>query len=133
MTDLSTANLKRLLAEATPGPWTVEESNWGDIIVANEAGHKMTWGNGDQVRFKFEAGVYNEDLELAADPQLAALAPQLAQEVLRLRAGVERILEMCLLERDAAFQDAPMRAGEVTAFNLCSERLTDLLTGDQDG
>ena len=60
----------------------------------------------------------------------------LAQEVIRLRAGVEQILEMCLLERDAAFQDSPMRAGEVAAFNLCAERLTDLLAahilGDHD-
>lgn len=56
----------------------------------------------------------------------------LAQEVVRLRTGVERLLEMCLLERDAAFQDSPMRAGEVAAFNLCAERLTDLLAGDHD-
>lgn len=48
----------------------------------------------------------------------------------RLRAGVEQIREMCLLERDAAFQDTPIRAGEVQAFNLCAEQLTALLDGD---
>ena len=48
----------------------------------------------------------------------------------RLRAGVEQLLEMCLLERDAAFQDTPMRAGEVQAFNLCADRLTALLEGE---
>lgn len=48
----------------------------------------------------------------------------------RLRAGVEQLREMCLLERDAAFQDTPMRAGEVQAFNLCAEQLDALLDGD---
>ena len=48
----------------------------------------------------------------------------------RLRAGVEQIREMCLIERDAAFQDTPIRAGEVQAFNLCAELLDNLLDGD---
>lgn len=55
-----------------------------------------------------------------------------ARELLRLRDGVEQLREMCLLERDAAFQAAPMRAGEVQAFNLCAEQLTDLLNGDTE-
>lgn len=54
---------------------------------------------------------------------------KLTQEVHRLRSGLEQIREMCLLERDAAFQATPMRAGEVNAFNLCAERLDDLLEG----
>ena len=129
MTDLSPPNLKRLLDEAAPGPWEYVPGEALDercivnldtttpciAIVADEAGSDCT----------------------DADLTLAAAAPELAQEVLRLRAGVEQLLEMCLLERDAAFQDSPMRAGEVVAFNLCAERLTDLLDahnlGDQDG
>ena len=52
-----------------------------------------------------------------------------ARELLRLRDGVEQVREMCLLERDAAFQETPMRAGDVGAFNVCADRLTDLLNG----
>lgn len=61
------------------------------------------------------------------DAHIVSMAPDLDKEVLRLRTGVEEILNMCLLERDAALQDSPMRAGEVAAFNLCAERLADLL------
>ena len=50
----------------------------------------------------------------------------------RLRAGVEQLRERCLRERDAAFQDTPVRAGEVQAFNLCTERLTALLDGEKN-
>ena len=57
-------------------------------------------------------------------------APDTARELLRLRDEVEKLREMCLLERDAAFQETPMRAGEATAFNVCAEQLTDLLNGD---
>ena len=56
-----------------------------------------------------------------------ATTSELAHEVTRLRTGIEQILDMCLLERDAAFNDTPMRAGEVTAFNLCAEQLDNLL------
>lgn len=56
----------------------------------------------------------------------------LARELLRLRDGVEQLREMCLLERDAAFQETPMRAGEVGAFNVCADQLTGLLKGDTE-
>lgn len=45
----------------------------------------MGWG--DQVRFKFEAG------DKKHDPQLAALAPELAQEVIRLRNALGYLME----------------------------------------
>lgn len=66
----------------------------------------------------------------ASDFALMALAPDMARELLRLRDEVEKLREMCLLERDAAFQETPMRAGEVEAFNICADQLTDLLNGD---
>ena len=76
------------------------------------------WQHGDEVRDQLEA---QWDMELAA--------PDMARELLRLRDEVEKLREMCLLERDAAFQETPMRAGEVEAFNICADQLTDLLNG----
>lgn len=61
---------------------------------------------------------------------LRAHAAPMARELLLLRDGVEQLREMCLLERDAAFQETPMRAGEVGAFNVCADQLTRLLNGD---
>nr|DAG01094.1 MAG TPA: Ead/Ea22-like protein [Siphoviridae sp. ct6YY1] len=83
MTDLTTTHLKCLLEKATPGPWTVEDDGY-DIIVGNAEGHRMIWG--DQVRFKFEAG------DKKHDPQLAAHAPELAEEVIRLRGEIEDLI-----------------------------------------
>ena len=84
MTNLTTTHLKHLLDQAAPGPWTVEENKWDETIVANEIGHQMSWG--EQVRFEFLAG------NPKADPQLAAAAPQLAQEVIRLREQVKGLI-----------------------------------------
>ena len=50
----------------------------------------------------------------------------------RLRAGVEQLREMCLRERDLAFQDTPVRAGAVVAFGFCAEQLTNLLDGENN-
>lgn len=87
MTDLSTTNLQRLLDGSSPGPWTVKnDDDWNETIVANECGHALTWG--DQVRFKMEAGDTN------TDPHLAALAPPLAEEVLRMREALHDLSEV---------------------------------------
>ena len=83
MTDLTTTHLKHLLDQATTGPWTVEDDGY-DIIVGNAEGHRMGWG--DQVRFKFEAG------DKKHDTALAALAPELAQEVIRLRGEIKGLI-----------------------------------------
>lgn len=124
MTDLTTMHLKCLLEKATPGPWE---------YIPGEAVDERCIGNPGSMTMCIGVEANGEGSSCGdADLTLAAAAPELAQEVIRLRAGVEKILEMCLLERDAAFQDSPMRAGEVAAFNLCAERLTELLTGDHD-
>lgn len=57
---------------------------------------------------------------------------EIIRELVRLHDGVERVQDMCLLERDAAFQETPMRGGEVTAFNVCAEQLDELLKGSAD-
>lgn len=122
MTDLSTSNLKRLLAEERRSlpemRWTYKGAAASSIRHDYPSKHEEMYG-------------------VKAELKVSPLDQALAEEVIRLRAGVEQILEMCLLERDAAFQDSPMRAGEVVAFNLCAERLTNLLEahnlGAQDG
>lgn len=115
MTDLSTTNLKRLLDQATPGPWRIS----------------LTEGISG---LGFAEDFYQDDPLEKANVTLAAAAPDLAQEALRMRGGVEQLLEMCLQERDAAFQDTPVRAGAVVAFGVCAEKLTNLLEEqDHDG
>lgn len=73
MTDLSTSNLKRLLAETSPGPWEAR-------------GYYM---DGDP-RPDTSCQIFSADgkyLGIVHSPHaaLAAAAPDLAQEVLRLR------------------------------------------------
>lgn len=115
MTDLSTGNLERLLAEVSPGPWEAR-SNYQDGHTRSDDSYQICDAAGNYL------GIMH-----GQDAHVTVLSPDLTKEVLRLRAGVEELLNMCLLERDAAFQDSPMRAGEVVAFNLCAERLSDLL------
>lgn len=77
-----------------------------------------------------DRGVRDYATEHDAERELENLAPDMARELLLLRDGVEKVRKMCLRERNAAFHATPMRADEVEAFNLCAERLTDLLEGD---
>lgn len=90
--------LQKILKRTTPGPWTVEDDGY-DIIVADDEGHRLGWG--EQVRFKFEAG------DQTHDPALVALAPDLAAEVIRLREGLVR------LQRDMRHQPHQYLATEV--------------------
>lgn len=126
MTDLTTARLQRLLDGSSPGPWTAKnDDDWNETIVANECGHALTWG--DQVRFKMEAGDTN------TDPHLAALAPQLAQELIRLRGEIEDL-------HDSLMQKASVSNGRdtlqelIVAENLMrvADQLRQILLGDHD-
>lgn len=77
MTDLSTTNLKRLLDEATPGPWERHPENPRMLcnLERKFAVHaELTKGNGAE-----------PEPEDVANTELIALAPELAHEVLRLR------------------------------------------------
>lgn len=83
MTDLTTTHLKRLLEQATPSPWEYKLEDgyiMGDLVeILN--GWIQT-GDGETV---LGAGLeINDDQELQ-NLALAALAPELAQEVIRLR------------------------------------------------
>ncbi|MDK8788789.1 hypothetical protein QP979_06535 [Corynebacterium striatum] len=72
MTNLTTSNLKRLLAEATPGPWEALD-RYSDGAPLRDTTREMR-----------AAGEY---LGLMHDPHaaLAAAAPELADEILRMR------------------------------------------------
>lgn len=116
MTDLTTTHLKCLLEKATAAPWTVEDDGY-DIIIGNAEGHRMGWG--DQVRFKFEAG------DKKHDPQLAALAPELAQEVINLRDALGYLVEETRLAAensdDVVVQKRVVNAIEATIIKILGE------------
>lgn len=77
MTDLTTTHLKRLLYQATPGPWEAKDS---DCITSQNG--EVLW-NADQ------AVDWNKNDQ---DVNLAALAPELAQELIRLRVEIEGLI-----------------------------------------
>lgn len=88
MTDLSTKHIQRLLAEATPGPWVrhPESPRVLSNLERKFAVHVELTRNGKEPQ--------PEDV---ANTELIALAPPLAQEVLRLRSK--------LAVQEAAFLD----------------------------
>lgn len=80
MTDLSTTYLKRLLDQSTPGPWEVGDTD--SDAITDQNGDGVLW-NADQA-----VGWSHRD----EDVSLAALAPELAQEVLRQRGEIKGLI-----------------------------------------
>ena len=78
MTDLTTMHLRCLLEKATPGPWEARDS---DCITSQNG--EVLW-NTDQ------AVDWNKNDH---DVNLAAAAPQLAQEVINLRDALGYLVE----------------------------------------
>ena len=122
MTDLSTPNLKRLLAEAAPGPWEV----------------RATYEDGDP-RPDTSCQIFSADekyLGIVHSPHaaLAAAAPEIAQETLRLR---EELIDWANDEAQAhnsLVKQAPEAggAGIITTHKTIYNRILDIL-GDHDG
>lgn len=77
MTNLTTPHLKFLLDQATPGPW---EYDPGDGLDGRYIGDSNIWGMCIGVEANGEGSDCSD-----ADLALAAVAPELNQEVLRLR------------------------------------------------
>ena len=78
MTDLTTIHLKHLLDQATPGPWKAKDSDCitsehGEVLW--NADQAVDWSRNDH------------------DVNLAAAAPQLAQEVINLRDALGYLVE----------------------------------------
>lgn len=82
MTDLTTTHLKCLLAQATPGPWEYEGPQFQEITTLDQDGLEQAVISLDRYS---EKDLCNRP----ADMHLAAHAPQLAQEVLRMRRELE--------------------------------------------
>lgn len=82
MTDLSTSNLKRLLDETTPGPWEA----WGYYMDGEprpDDSHQIRSADGEYLGIMY-----------ASDAILTAAAPQLAQEVIRMREALHDLNEV---------------------------------------
>ena len=92
MTDLTTMHLKCLLAQATPGPWEARDSD----CITSEHG-EVLW-NADQ------AVDWNRNDH---DVDLAAHAPQLAQEVIRLRENIEELITVMEVKAIAGVSQSP--------------------------
>lgn len=119
MTDLTTTHLQRLLDQSTPGPWTVKENKWDEIIVGNSAGHSRALG--EQVRFLFEAG------HPEADTEIVALAPDLAQDNLRMRQELKEIR--------AIWESASDNPDRTSAEQILAAQVVDYINevlGDHD-
>ncbi|WP_411708654.1 hypothetical protein [Corynebacterium sp. LaCa116] len=81
MTDLSTTNLKRLLDEAAPGPWHVWDA-YEDEDYRPDTALQLHGVDGEYL-----------GLMHLHNPYLAALAPELADEVLRMRRELTHMVE----------------------------------------
>ena len=122
---LNENTIRELLDASTPGQWTVEDDGY-DIIVGNAEGHRMGWG--DQVRFKFEAG------DEKYDPALAALAPELAADWLRMREALEKQLNGINLVIALADMFQPQTEAQQKATTLARalrDDLTQILEGEE--
>ncbi|MHB2252911.1 hypothetical protein [Corynebacterium aurimucosum] len=90
MTELSTTNLNRLLAETSPGPWRAEvgaagvPEGWDEHWLALHMGHNSMYDVGREPPAEEEYANFT----------LAALAPSLADEVLRMREALRDLSEV---------------------------------------
>ena len=119
MDNLTTDQLEQLLEEVTSGPW---EYVPGDTPDGRYIGNHDTWGMCIGVEANGEGSSCSD-----ADLELAAHAPEIAQRLIQQSTGIEQLRDVCLSERDKAFNMTPMRAGEVKAFNFVAENLDELL------
>ena len=113
--------LRELEDTATPGPWKIEieeTSTCGDLIQGLAA-----WVEADNERV-FGCGMEIEEDEELTNLALAALAPDMARELLRLRDGVTELAN----EFGAKAEVAPNIPRKV-AFIEANHALTVLLNG----
>jgi len=107
MTDLTTTHLQRLLDQATPGPWEARDSD----CITSEHG-EVLW-NADQ------AVDWNRNDH---DVNLAAHAPQLAEEVIHLRDALGYLMEETRLaaenSEDVVVQKRVVNAIETTIIKV---------------
>ena len=114
MTDLSTANLKHLLAEATPGPWEARR-DYSETYHLFDAEDEYL-------------GIMHDQ-----DAHLTALAPPLAQEVLRMREELIAWANDEAQAHNSLVEQAPEAggAGIITTHKTIYNRILEIL-GDHD-
>lgn len=132
MTDLSTANLKRLLAESSPGPWKFHEEEEWEHVAGPEYPAMLTAiehaVNGSDGKYLF--GNFNDTVleERPGNLTLAAAAPDLAQEVLRMREELNSMKRAWLFMTIEPHLSGLERTLATQALNSIDEVL-----GDHDG
>ncbi|ACP33608.1 hypothetical protein cauri_2015 [Corynebacterium aurimucosum ATCC 700975] len=128
---MSTANLKRLLAEATPGPWRAEvgaagvPEGWDEHWLALHMGHNSMYDVGREPPAEEEY----------ANFKLAALAPQLAQEVLRMREELRELRDQ-LKKRSEHYGKVELSTDPLDGIQLEDNYAEDEISrilGDHDG
>ena len=85
MSDLTTTHLKCLLAQATPGPWEYEGPQFQEITTLDHDGL-------EQAVISLDRYTEKETYNRPEDMNLAAHAPQLAEEVIHLREHIEELI-----------------------------------------
>lgn len=90
MTDLSTKHLQHLLSESAPRPWIFREDTADTVYGTQEIGHEVYSGQ------KYIFSVWDDPVmdEYPETLPLAALSPEIAQELLILRDALEDIIEI---------------------------------------
>ncbi|MEK0056864.1 hypothetical protein [Corynebacterium sp. KPL2825] len=97
MTDLTTTHLKHLLDQSTPGLWKFDEKQEWEYVAGPGYPPMLTYDehiveDGDG-KFLFGLGNDKTLVECPGNLRLAALAPQLAQEVINLRDALGYLVE----------------------------------------
>ncbi|PZO98350.1 MAG: hypothetical protein DI609_10925 [Corynebacterium urealyticum] len=126
MTDFTTAHLECLLEQATPGPWEYEGPQFQEITTLDQDGLEQSVISLDRYSEK-------ETCNRPADMNLAAHAPELAEEVIRLREHFEGLITT--MENKAGVSNGRDTLQElIVAENLMSaaNQLRQILLGDHD-
>lgn len=96
MTDLTTTHLKHLLDQSTPGPWKFDEKQEWEHVAGPEYPPMLTYlehiveDSDGKCLFGNSNDKFLEDYP--GNLPLAALAPQLAEEVIRLRGEIKGLI-----------------------------------------
>ncbi len=142
MTAIDADELRKLLAEATPGPWHSEEKPAGP--EAN--GIKASIGIWSEFLFRQAIEIADEEIDAedekwvagiwgvisdndVANARLIAAAPDLAAEVLRLRAEVEKLRAALAFYADVSDYVAPYTGGAGKLWMDCGETARAALKG----
>ncbi|WKS54931.1 hypothetical protein [Corynebacterium accolens] len=104
MSDITTTNLKQLLDEAAPGPWESSASEYGVPEGWDEYWLALHMG---YTRLSTMERDDPPPEEAYASLELAALAPELAQEVIRLRGHIEDLVTVMEVKATAGVSQSP--------------------------